>query len=394
MGTNLMTALHYADSYTATPDRCFRLVNKATAHGQPDHCPAPVAWHGVFGDGTGKPLALAKTETDLGRGTHVNPKLGKELLDVFAQDYFRTKTDWSVTTRQDRTGLWARHISPRFGQAMFKDLSTSAIRSWHATLYKQHATTAQGAYRLLRQVLNAAVTDGKLVRNPCKVKGAGIDSSPERSIATVAEVEVIVTELPERMRLMVPLAMWAGLRRSELQGLRRRDVDLVHRRVTVAETKHHLRGGLGVVTQGAKSRAGGRMVAVPSSIAADVESHLVHFVSPGRDALVFTGEQGGPLRPHVFGKEFRRARAVAGRPDLTFHDLRHTADTLAAATGATLPELMYRQGHATPHSAIRYLHATKQRDQVLAEALAELRPSAPVVDIGKVSPQVAHESDT
>jgi integrase len=83
----------------------------------------------------------------------------------------------------------------------------------------------------------------------------------------------------------------------------------------------------------------------------------------------------------VFGKAFRRARNLAGRPDLTLHDLRHTADTLAAATGATLPELMYRMGHATPHSALRYLHATKDRDRVIGEALAELRPSAPVVPL-------------
>jgi len=77
----------------------------------------------------------------------------------------------------------------------------------------------------------------------------------------------------------------------------------------------------------------------------------------------------------------RRAGNLAGRPDLTLHDLRHTAETLAAATGATLPELMHRMGHATPHSGIRYLHATKERDKVIAEALADLRPSAPVVDL-------------
>jgi hypothetical protein len=63
---------------------------------------------------------------------------------------------------------------------------------------------------------------------------------------------------------------------------------------------------------------------------------------------------------------------------------RNTADTLAALTGATLAELMHRMGHATPHSAIRYLHATRERDEVLAEALAELRPTAEVVAIEKV----------
>jgi hypothetical protein len=53
----------------------------------------------------------------------------------------------------------------------------------------------------------------------------------------------------------------------------------------------------------------------------------------------------------------------------------------SSATGATLPELMHRMGHSTMSSAARYLHATKDRDQVIAEALAELRPGAPVVDL-------------
>jgi integrase len=113
---------------------------------------------------------------------------------------------------------------------------------------------------------------------------------------------------------------------------------------------------------------------------------LVRFVGSDRDALVFTGDQGGPLRPHVFYAAFKKARAAAGRPDLTLHDLRHTSDTLAAATGATLPELMHRMGHATPHSALRYLHATRDRARVIGDALAELRPNAEVINLEERRP--------
>jgi integrase len=204
-----------------------------------------------------------------------------------------------------------------------------------------------------------------------------------RHIATVAEVETIAEAVPDRMRLLVLLATFAGLRRSQLLGLRRRDLDVVHREVSVAQTVHHLRDGMGVVVQGPKSSAGRRSVSFPSTLVADVERHLAQYVGTGRDSLVFTGEKGGPLRPHVLGAAFRDACRKAERPDLTLHDLRHTANTLAAATGATLPELMHRAGHATPHSAMRYLHATKDRDRVIAEALADLRRSAPVFDLGE-----------
>jgi integrase len=235
---------------------------------------------------------------------------------------------------------------------------------------------------LLRQVLAAAVDDGRLFVSPCKVTGAGVDRAPERRVATLAEVEEIAANMPERMRLAIILATYTGLRRSELLGLRRRDLDVVHRTVSVVETKHFLQDGR-IVTADTKTKAGRRSIAFGAQVAPDVEHHLAAFVDPGPDAPVFTGDKGGPLWPHILGAAFRRARAVAGREDLTLHDLRHTSNTLTAATGATLPELMYRMGHATPHSALRYLHATRDRDRVLGDALAELRPSAEVIDLAE-----------
>ncbi len=53
----------------------------------------------------------------------------------------------------------------------------------------------------------------------------------------------------------------------------------------------------------------------------------------------------------------------------------------AAAAGATTADLMHRAGHASPNAALRYQHATKDRDRVLAEALAELAKPAKVVSI-------------
>jgi integrase len=56
------------------------------------------------------------------------------------------------------------------------------------------------------------------------------------------------------------------------------------------------------------------------------------------------------------------------------HDLRHSGLTWAAATGASVAELMRRGGHASPAAALRYQHATEDRDRALADALAELAP--------------------
>ena len=88
--------------------------------------------------------------------------------------------------------------------------------------------------------------------------------------------------------------------------------------------------------------------------------------------MVFVGPKGAPLRRSNFRPIWNAARAKAGAPELHFHDLRHVGGTLAAATGASLKELMARLGHSSTRAALIYQHATRDRDQAIAEALGGL----------------------
>jgi integrase len=102
---------------------------------------------------------------------------------------------------------------------------------------------------------------------------------------------------------------------------------------------------------------------------------------------VFVGDKGGGVRSGVWQREWERARRSVGLPALHFHDLRHVAGTLAAATGAGTKEIMRRLGHATQDAALRYQHATDERDRELANGIDRLiraareEPSAEVVAI-------------
>ena len=124
-----------------------------------------------------------------------------------------------------------------------------------------------------------------------------------------------------------------------------------------------------------------RTVAIPPHVLRDIAEHLDRFTGSGPDAWLFPDADGGPLRPHRLTWPWRRARAAIGRPDLHLHDLRHTSNTWAAATGASTKELMRRYGHASPAAALRYQHATEDRDQVIADAMTELILPAPVIPI-------------
>ena len=100
-----------------------------------------------------------------------------------------------------------------------------------------------------------------------------------------------------------------------------------------------------------------RDVDIPPHIIPLIEDHLAKYVGTDRDSLLFPAENGGHLQPSTLYRHWYKARAAAGRPDLRWHDLRHSGAVLAAATGATLAELMARLGHSTPQAAMRYQHA-------------------------------------
>lgn len=75
------------------------------------------------------------------------------------------------------------------------------------------------------------------------------------------------------------------------------------------------------------------------------------------------------LRRSDFGRIWVKACAKAGVPGVHFHDPRHTGGTLAAATGASLEELIARLGHSSTRAALIYQHVTRHPDQAIAIAL-------------------------
>ena len=326
---------------------------------------------------------LAQVQTDQARGQFIDPRVGRITLIAFA-DRFLSERVLAERTAETYRGLLDNHILPALGDIEMGQLSPGSVRSWHARLARSHPSTGAKAYRLLGTICNTAVLDEVIARSPCRVEGAGTEHAEERPIATLEEIDVIVDAMPVRFQALVLLATWCQLRKGELCALRRRDVDPMRSTLTVAQNLQQLRDGR-LIFKEPKSLAGRRTVVIPSQLLPVLVEHMEIFTAVGSDSLVFTGEQGGPVRPHVLQKHWARARLAAGRPDLHMHDLRHTGNTWAAATGASTRELMARMGHSTPDAALRYQHATEDRDRVIAEALAALTKPAPVIAIGRAT---------
>jgi integrase len=248
------------------------------------------------------------------------------------------------------------------------------IASWRKQLLDAgvSAVTTAKAYRLLKAVLNTALDDGAIRRNPCRIKGGGQEESPERPTLTIAQVYALADAVGQRYRALVLLAMFSSLRWSELGGLRRCDIDLAARTVRVTRQLAEVRGG-GFAFGPPKSRAGKRVVPIPEVIIPVIQWHLACFAKPDDEELVFTSPTGMPLHHSNFRRRvWLPALTSAALPAIHFHDLRHTGNTLAASAGATLRELMDRMGHDSERAAMVYLHGSDERQHQIADALSKL----------------------
>lgn len=126
-----------------------------------------------------------------------------------------------------------------------------------------------------------------------------------------------------------------------------------------------------------KSHAGIRDVSIPPHLIPQIQDHLERHSQRGSDGLVFPNTDGHHMHHGSLYKVYRPARAAAGRPDLRWHDLRHTGATPAAHDGATARELMDRLGHSTSVMALRYQHVAHHRPAEIARRLSLLATGEP-----------------
>ncbi|MEV7801947.1 tyrosine-type recombinase/integrase [Microbispora sp. NPDC088329] len=319
--------------------------------------------------------ALTLIEAQMISGEWTDPDRGKVLLGDYARTWIKERPGLRPKTVELYTWLLERHIVPGLGEVPVGKLTTALVRSWRAALIDKgvSVSTAAKAYRLLRAVLMTAVEEDKLIsQNPCRIKGADNEQTPERPILTVAQVFELADQMADRrFRALILLSTFASLRWGEVIALRRSDIDLKARTVRVREQLIELDGG-DMVLAPPKSRAGRRTVSIPSAIVPALVDHLDQFTGTGEDAFVFLGKRGAFLRGGNFRREAKWAEALKemGVKGLHFHDLRHTGNTLAAQSGASLADLKARMGHDSDRAALIYQHATRDADRKIADALS------------------------
>jgi integrase len=323
---------------------------------------------------------LSEKQTEIRHGQWHDPKAGQVNFKVFAEDWLqeaehRKPKPLRATTAAKYRGLLERHIYPTFEDQGLSEITDSDVKTWFYNLAERHESTAAGAYRLLAGIFNSAVKPPRrlLVMSPCQVPHAAEEPEPKKpEPVSVEEFHSLVAAVPEHLRAAVHLGMLGQLRRSEILGLQRRDLDLkrccveVERAWTVTES--------GVTNIGLpKTKDSARTVWLPQATVDVLKVHLKAHVGAAPSSWVFPSRDGTqPLHPRLFAVAWSKAREAIGRPDLRTHHLRHAGLTRVDQVGATRAERMRRGGHISDRAADRYSHAEDDRDRAIADALGKI----------------------
>ena len=344
-------------------------------------------------------LAIAKAEKV--RGTFLPPALARAARRAEVEQAKResvTLEQWShrwlehlreqggaessiVTHRS----VLRAHVLPVLGERRLVDISPEDVDELIAGVRARPSKrnpkarangVAPNVLRTLRACLNVAVKRGLLQVSPVRAEAPARrvrPADPDGDVATPEEIAAMAEVMPAHLRIAIPLAAWCSLRLGEVLGLQRGD--LLHLEDPDRAVLH--------VRRQVNSKAPGapltppkaesvRSIAIPSFMLEALREHLEERVGDGRDAPVLAHPRRKTMRisQTTFDRHWRAARAAAGRPTFRFHDLRHTGLTMYAQQGATLAELLQRGGHTDVSVALRYQHATAERDRALTKRLA------------------------
>ncbi len=290
-------------------------------------------------------------------------------LRAYASEWIETR-NLKPRTKFGYEELIGRLIDPKLGNQVLGAISAETVRGWHASLGTATPRRNSHAYGLLHAILATAVADGLITTNPCQIKRAMNPPTKRQAvILTVDEIAKLANVIqPGKLKALVLVSSWCGLRWGEVTELRRRDIAADCSMITVARAVTHRNGECLIDTP---TSGKGRPVEVPPHIQSDLREHLELYVGNDADALLFTAQRSCHFHERTFRDAMAPALKSIGRGGVRIHDLRHFAGSQAARVG-NLVETMNRLGHSTAKASLIYQHMVSGRDREMAEALSAL----------------------
>jgi integrase len=326
---------------------------------------------GTFKTKTEAQAAVDRAKVDLQRGAWVDPKQGRRTLGQFWEQYRETSAwrDLRPSTKNVYEQSWRAHIAPHFEHRPLGAIRRSEVQTWIDTL--KHASkpnVVNRAHRVLRMLLNIAVADDFIARNPAlHVKVPSVPRKEQEIVWSPEELRRIADAIPDHYRDLVQLLGFCGLRIGEAAGLRWEHIDLETGELHIREAVVVVKGRL--VRGEPKTGNSRRTIVLPGVLWASLNARHDRERADPADA-VFTRPDGRLLNRYYFlNNVWYPALKRAGVKRGTVHDLRHTAASLAIMAGASAVDVRDFLGHCSVAVTDRYAHMFEAKRRALADAM-------------------------
>lgn len=333
------------------------------------------------------------------RNEWTDPDAGRATVADMYQPWIDSR-ELKPKTRDTYERLWRSMVEPRWGKVRLTGVTTSDVRAWVVGMEGLRggpagASLRRQAFHVLSGILDTAVADRRLLTNPARVGSAGragflprVTRTERKRYLSHGDVAALAREAGDYGTL-VQLMAYTGLRWGEATALRVGDVDPLQLRIHVERNASDVGGRILYVAPKTHQI---RSVPMPAFLRDMVTAQMAGKAS---DELLFTSPLGTPLRLSNFrAGVLLPACKRAGLRQITAHDLRHTAASLAVSSGADVKIVQRMLGHASAAMTLDvYADLFEDRLDEVADALSEARNRALEASVRPGPPPVVSIED-
>lgn len=276
-----------------------------------------------------------------------------ELLDIYIRG--RKVLGAKETTLQGYRTT-AERLKSYFEGIDAKNLTSYQLQAVVTDMGELYAPkTIRNSVSLLSSAYDNAIKLGQLQNNPCRFVTLPRNKAKDIDIFSEEEIGTFIKALSNyRLDYIVAykLALFCGLRRSEILGLKEEHVNTTFKVVSIKETRHRVEGQDYV--QDTKTKSSTRTLALPDIVLSDIEeliSQHNRFEYKRSDYLIQDGF-GLPMTPSALTQTIYRIEDEAGLPHVSLHDLRHTFASMLNAEHVDISRISAELGHSSINTTL------------------------------------------
>lgn len=313
-------------------------------------------------------IKIAKTLIECGRlNCILNQEEEKTMqtLEEYSKDWLGRKRKLKPTTRKNYQKYLDEYIIPTIGSLNITDVKPKDVQNMLDKYEHLSHKTLKDAKSILSQIMKYAISDGIIDKNPCdnidiEIPSDKVTVRKALSIENYKDIINNLSKLNKNDRLFIALCMYTAMRRGEVLGLRREDINISAKTIKICRNVVHVQENAPTITT-PKTKAGYRTIPIDENLLPMLEE-IDH------DGFVFGGDTPYTLR--VFRNMWSRINKTIDMHNATPHILRHSYLTYAVGLTTDYKTVQGLSGHADMNTLLnRYAHIQQDKVEELSQSM-------------------------